>query len=74
MEATAKIDEMKEQKRLKTALMTQKMQLVFDKLQELEQHEQEVYVNGAAKSLRDHCVVTKASVKIKGALHERPED
>jgi hypothetical protein len=63
MEAPAEIENIKKQKRETTTLVASKIQEALDRLMKFEESEQEIYVNGKAESIRDHCEAEKKKIK-----------
>jgi hypothetical protein len=68
------MDDIKEEKRLKIALLAEKTELFLATLEKLDDDDHEVYINGEAEALKNYCVVTKGNVKLKGADDEKQED
>lgn len=60
------VDDIKQSRRAKAALLRRKAREAQDSIDELEEENREVYVNGESKELKEHCQVTKSKLKLKG--------
>ena len=60
------IDDIKQTKRDKSALVLKKMHEALDNLEALEEEGKEIYVNGASEEMIKYCKIAKNKVKVKG--------
>jgi hypothetical protein len=59
------IDELKKIKKAKSAVMLKRWKEALECLEELENQDKTIYVNGASEELKKYCLVTKEKIKIK---------
>jgi hypothetical protein len=59
------VEDIKRARLASSTTMTMKLAEVFDAIQGLEESDQEIYVNGESKDLKDHCTVAKSKLKPK---------
>lgn len=59
------VDDIKQSRRAKAALLRRKAQEAQSKIDELEKEEHEVYVNGESPELYEYCKLTKEKLKLK---------
>jgi len=59
------VDDIKQARRAKMALLKKRSKEVQDQIDDLEEDNREVYVNGEAKELHEYCKVAKTKFKLK---------
>lgn len=62
------IDDIKQSRRAKAALLRRKAKEAQDTIDDLEDENKEIFVNGESKELKEHCEVTKTKLKLKKGI------